>query len=260
MLSKFVIGGVALLAIVSSFVGTNLSFVTTDSSNSVAKELFFSDLDRKNSQFLITYGKLTDSWESYQKTEENNWDSTILYRALEYASKKHKGQIRKDPYKTPYIVHPMGVAKILWEEGNVRDVDVLVAALLHDTLEDTDATEFEIEGIFGSRVLSIVKEVSNDPRLSGQENKQRQIELAPFMSQEAKLVKLADRLCNIRDLQRSTPLNWSKEDIEHYFSWGEKLVRAFAGTDEQLENALKWELSHPTSGKSTAISKSLALG
>jgi len=259
MLSKFVIGAVTLLAVVSSFTGAGLSLGMGESSNTSAKEAPFSKSEVVHAEVLTVYQKLTGGWESHRKETQNSWNPNILYSALEYASEKHMGKTRKDAEKTPYIVHPMGVAVILWQEANVRDIDVLVAALLHDTLEDTNATEAEIEGMFGGRVLSIVKELSNDRNLSGQENKQRQIEHAPLMSQEAKLVKLADRLYNIRDLQAKTPVTWSKEDVERYFSWAAKLLQGLAGTDEHLENALKWELSHNKSEKSEAISKSLVL-
>ncbi len=259
MLSKFVIGGVTLLAVVSSFTGAGLSLGMGESSNTSAKEAPFSKSEVVHDQVLTIYEKLTGGWESHRKETENSWNPNILYSALEYASQKHKGQIRKNAGKTPYIVHPMGVAFILWKEANVRDIDVLVAALLHDTLENTNATEAEIEGMFGRRVLSIVKELSNDPSLSSQENKERQIEHAPLMSQEAKVVKLADRLYNIRDLQAETPVNWSKEDVQRYFSWAAKLLEAFGGTDKRLESALKWELSHNKTEKSEAISKSLVL-
>lgn len=164
-----------------------------------------------------------------------------LKKAAHFAAQKHQGQYRKDAAKTPYIVHPLGVAKILMEEGGVTSPVVLKAALLHDTLEDTSATEEEIAKLFGKRVLGIVKEVTNDPSLSGEENKMLQIAHAPSMSQEAKLVKLADRLYNVRDLCPPPPA-WTAEKVAGYYDWGQKLLDALEGTNPILEALLQEEI------------------
>lgn len=197
-------------------------------------------LYKNNPKVLEYFDSTVQSCEEFILTEES-FDIEKLYQAVEFSAEKHLGQIRKDAEKTPYIVHPLGVAKLLWEKGKVRDINVLVSALLHDTLEDTDATESEIESLFGQRVKEIVLEVTNDPLLSSQENKQRQIDHAPSLSTEGKLVKLADRLYNVQDLTPPPP-SWSKEHIEGYYSWGEKLLLVLKGTNEGLEKALQEEL------------------
>ncbi len=191
-----------------------------------------------NSAVLDTYNETVNSWSEYANRSGKQWKLEMLLKAVEYAAEKHEGQTRKDAEKTPYIIHPIGVAKLLWEVGNIRNVNVLTAALLHDTLEDTDATEQEIEVLFGSRVLYTVKEVTNDPSLSSQENKERQIEHAPTMSLDGQLVKLADRLYNVRDLNPPPP-SWSDEKVNEYYGWGEKLLEVLRGTNEGVELALQ---------------------
>jgi hypothetical protein len=191
-----------------------------------------------NPEVLRGFDRVAGSWEAYADKHGNEWDMGKLLDAVEFAAEKHAGQTRKDADKTPYIIHPIGVSELLWNVGNIRSVNVLAAALLHDTLEDTDATEAEIKERFGERILYTVKEVTNDPALSGEENKQRQIEHAPALSLDAQLVKLADRLYNVRDLQVPPP-GWSQAKVDAYYGWGEKLLLALRGTNEGLETALQ---------------------
>lgn len=165
-----------------------------------------------------------------------------LVEGIYFAAEKHRGQCRKNAAKTPYIVHPIGVAELLWHVGEVRDRDVLLAGILHDVLEDTHATEDEIGALFGNRVLSIVKEVTNDPSVPKAQIKQWQVDHAPTMSHEAKLVKLADRLYNCRSL-RLTPPDWDEERIQAYMAWGQKLLVALSGTSQKLEEALSLQVA-----------------
>src|SRR5207248_6449319 len=116
----------------------------------------------------------------------------LLLKALAFAAHKHRDQRRKDAEASPYINHPIALADVLVNEGGVTDVDVLCAALLHDTVEDTATTQQELTDAFGSRIARIVAEVTDDKDLPKQERKRLQIEHAPHISREAKLVKLAD--------------------------------------------------------------------
>lgn len=191
---------------------------------------------------LEKYDRVAKSWCEYEKEHQGKWDLERVLKAVEYAAKKHEGQVRKDAEKTPYIIHPIGVAELLWDVGEIRSSNVLCAALLHDTLEDTDATEQEISTLFGSRVLYAVKEVTGDPNLSSQEKKQQQIVHAPQMSLDGRLVKLADRLYNVRDLRNSPP-SWSQEMVDRYYLWGEKLRDVLVGTNEALDEALAAEIN-----------------
>lgn len=186
---------------------------------------------------------LTTEWLNYTINENPNFDLESLTLAIIYGAEKHDGQTRKDAEATPYIIHPLQVCYNLWEIGQVRNSNILISAILHDTLEDTSATEHEIQQYFGSRVCETIKEVTNDPNLDSNENKQRQIDHVPLMSQDARLVKLADRLANIVDL-RTPPPSWNREKVDGYFNWGQKLLTALKGTNANLEAALEKEIEN----------------
>lgn len=159
-------------------------------------------------------------------------------QSINFAAIKHRDQRRKDDHKTPYINHPIGVANILASEGNVTDIDTLIAAILHDTVEDTDTTFEEIEDQFGSDVRKIVDEVTDDKTLEKSVRKQLQIEHAKTSSPKAKAVKLADKLYNLRDILICTPEGWTKERCDEYFIWAKKVVDNLRGTNKLLEDAL----------------------
>ena len=204
-------------------------------------ETLFDELP-DNPKILDLAHHLIMEWYDYNGFENPNFDPDAkLLLAIIYAAEKHDGQTRKDSEETPYIIHPLQVCSKLWDIGKVRNANILMAALLHDTLEDTDATEEEIQKRFGSRVYATIQEVTNDLNLDSEQNKQRQIDHVPGMSQDARLVKLADRLANIIDL-RSPPPAWSPEKTEGYFEWGQKLLTALKGTNAPLEYALAQEI------------------
>ncbi|KPP80113.1 guanosine-3',5'-bis(diphosphate) 3'-pyrophosphohydrolase MESH1-like [Scleropages formosus] len=165
-------------------------------------------------------------------------DALMLLETVNFAAEKHKNQRRKDPEATPYINHPIGVARILSHEGGIADIEVLQAALLHDTVEDTDTTPAELEARFGQTVARIVQEVTDDKTLPKQERKRQQIEHAPHCSHQAKLVKLADKLYNLRDLNRCTPVGWTRERVQEYFLWAAQVVNGLRGTNPLLEEKL----------------------
>ena len=129
--------------------------------------------------------------------------------ALAFAADKHKNQRRKDADASPYINHPIALANLLLNEAGVEDQRVLIAAILHDTIEDTDTTEQELVKHFGKDVADIVLEVTDDKALPKAERKRLQIEHAAHISRRAKLVKLADKICNLRDITASPPAGWS---------------------------------------------------
>ncbi|XP_052693475.1 guanosine-3',5'-bis(diphosphate) 3'-pyrophosphohydrolase MESH1-like [Crassostrea angulata] len=166
-------------------------------------------------------------------------DVLEIIRCSNFAAIKHKDQRRKDEEKTPYINHPIGVANILTEEAGIADIAVIQAALLHDTVEDTDTTFEEIQALFGEEVTGIVKEVTDEKNLPKLVRKQKQIEHAPHASYKAKLVKLADKLYNLRDLNRCTPVGWSQERVTEYFQWAHKVVEGLKGTNQPMEDSLQ---------------------
>ncbi|XP_078539380.1 guanosine-3',5'-bis(diphosphate) 3'-pyrophosphohydrolase MESH1 [Lissotriton helveticus] len=165
-------------------------------------------------------------------------DVGSLLEAVDFAARKHKRQRRKDPEKTPYINHPIGVARILTHEAGITDIAILQAALLHDTVEDTDTELSEIEEVFGTEVRAMVEEVTDNKALSKEERKQLQIEHAAHNSYGAKLVKLADKLYNLRDLNCSMPEGWTEQRVQEYFIWASRVVNEMRGTNSTLEASL----------------------
>lgn len=164
-------------------------------------------------------------------------DLTLLLRALAFAADKHRHQRRKDAEASPYINHPIALANVLVEEGGVEDIEVLCAALLHDTIEDTDTTHEELGNAFGSRIAHIVAEVTDDKNLKSEERKRLQIEHAPKLSVEAKLVKLADKTCNLRDIVVRPPAKWDLARRREYFDWAKRVVDGLRGVHPRLEAA-----------------------
>lgn len=156
-------------------------------------------------------------------------------KAVAFAAEKHRHQRRKDAAASPYINHPIGLANVLCHEAGITDVDVLCAAVLHDTIEDTETTAAELEAEFGPRIAAVVLEVTDDTSLKRAERKQRQIEHAPHISYEAKLVKLADKICNLRDVLDSPPAGWAVERKREYFNWAKNVIDGLRGTHSGLE-------------------------
>lgn len=148
----------------------------------------------------------------------------LIAKALDFAAKKHRDQRRKDHASSPYINHPIALVNILVNEAEITDTNTLVAALLHDTIEDTDTTPEELEKIFGKKIRSVVEEVTDDQRLPRRERKRLQIEHACHLSCEAALVKIADKIANLRDLQNGHPQHWTKERKASYRQWAKQVV------------------------------------
>lgn len=157
-------------------------------------------------------------------------------KAVAFAADKHRKQRRKDADASPYINHPIALANVLANEGGVVDAAVLCAAVLHDTIEDTETTEDELRAVFGSEVTSIVLEVSDDKSLEKHVRKQLQIDRARDASQKAKLVKLADKICNLRDILASPPAEWSAQRKQEYFDWAGRVVDGLRGVHPGLES------------------------
>jgi GTP diphosphokinase / guanosine-3',5'-bis(diphosphate) 3'-diphosphatase len=166
-----------------------------------------------------------------------NKETRLLIDALAFAADKHRTQRRKDPEASPYINHPIALARVLSVEGRVRDVKVLAAAVLHDTLEDTKTTYEELHERFGPVIAGIVREVTDDKTLLPAERKRLQIEHAGELSHRARLVKLADKISNLRDLTLNAPSEWSLQRRRDYFDWAKKVIDRVRGTNKKLERA-----------------------
>lgn len=158
-----------------------------------------------------------------------------LLQAASFAAQKHTGQERKGSKHEPYINHPLEVANLLANVGGVEDYDVLIAAILHDTIEDAGVTADEISTMFGEIVSGYVREVTDDKSLPKQERKQLQIEHAPHLSHGAKLVKLGDKISNITDVTNNPPADWDIKRRQEYVEWGVAVVNGLRGTNTELE-------------------------
>lgn len=161
--------------------------------------------------------------------------SAAILRAATFAATQHGIQKRKDKTGLPYINHPLGVAEILARVAQVADPLTLQAALLHDTVEDTDTTPEDLEREFGPKVRAIVMEVTDDDSLPKLERKQKQIDNAPNLSHEARLIRIADKIYNCSEIRPDCPHEWSLEKKRAYLSWAETVVSKIRGAHPGLE-------------------------
>jgi len=165
---------------------------------------------------------------------EQNSDLNLLIKAMSFAAHKHKDQRRKDKEASPYINHPIGLAEVLVNVGDVTDINTICAALLHDTVEDTETTTEELTENFGAEISDIVMEVTDDKSLSREERKQAQIDHAMHLSKQARAVKLADKICNLGDVSESPP-DWPLERRQQYFDWARNVIDELRGEWSELE-------------------------
>lgn len=156
-------------------------------------------------------------------------------QALAFAAERHANQRRKDAAASPYINHPVAVARILAEAG-INDPITLCAALLHDTIEDTPTTAEEIRGIFGDAVAGVVLELTDDKSLPKAERKRLQVVRAADKSERARLVKIADKISNLHDLATCPPRDWSIQDRHVYCRLAKSVVDQIRGTHPVLES------------------------
>ena len=159
-----------------------------------------------------------------------------LIQALAFAAAKHRDQRRKDVCASPYINHPIQLVDVLCNEAGVEDINVLRGAILHDTVEDTETTADELTQHFGQQICEIVLEVSDDANLCKADRKQEQINHAATLSDEAKLVKLADKICNLRDVADNPPAGWGIERRQEYFDWALAVIDGLRGIHPVLES------------------------
>lgn len=162
-------------------------------------------------------------------------DKERILDALTYAAQCHQFQTRKNAKKTPYITHPIGVAESIITVGKVYDADVIIAALLHDTIEDTQATFQDIRSRFGDKVEGYVREVTDDKSLSSAKRKKLQIIHAPGKSKGAAIVKLSDKLYNLNNLLQDPPEEWTRERIDQYFQWAQSVVDNLPEANQPLK-------------------------
>jgi GTP diphosphokinase / guanosine-3',5'-bis(diphosphate) 3'-diphosphatase len=164
-------------------------------------------------------------------------NSAHLLKAIAFAADKHRGQRRKDADASPYINHPIAVAAALAVEGDVSDEATLLCAVLHDTVEDTDTSFLELAQHFGPEVAELVRELTDDESLVKAERKRLQIEHAKGLSLRAKQVRVADKICNVRDLIVRPPAHWPLQRRLDYLTWSEKVVAGCRGVNLKLDRA-----------------------
>jgi guanosine-3',5'-bis(diphosphate) 3'-pyrophosphohydrolase len=187
-------------------------------------------------------------------------DAALILKALDFAASRHRTQVRKGEDKTPYINHPIQVANLLINEAGEKDPILLTAAILHDVIEDTVDSVLEkedlivrISEIFGEAVLTLTLEVTDDKTLEKRVIKQLQIEDARNKSDNAKKLKIADKIMNVRDITTNPPAGWPLQRILEYLDWSEKVVEGLRGVNSELEKLfddclakgrLKYEVRH----------------
>ena len=164
-----------------------------------------------------------------------NLDLVRFARAADYAARQHVAQRRKGESAEPYINHLTEVAALLAEATDGGDPVLVLGALLHDTLEDTDATYEDLVQRFGEEVASLVAEVTDDKSLRKEDRKRLQIEKTPGKSRRAKLLKIADKTSNLRSLLSSPPKGWTDERLRDYVVWADEVVRSCRGLNAWLE-------------------------
>ena len=162
-------------------------------------------------------------------------DISLVIKATDFAAFKHRDQRRKDAGASPYINHPIALANLLCNEAGITDPIVVCAALLHDTIEDTETTPEELQGQFGRAIALVVMEVTDDKTLPKAERKRLQIVHARTASRRARLVKLADKICNLRDIAADPPTSWSLRRKRQYFDWAGRVIEGVRGTHRKLE-------------------------
>jgi guanosine-3',5'-bis(diphosphate) 3'-pyrophosphohydrolase len=158
-----------------------------------------------------------------------------LLQAVLFSAHKHQYQRRKDKDALPFINHPIEVAESIANVGDVRELPTLLAAILHDTVEDTSTTFSELEEVFGRDVRVLVEEVTEDKNLPKDDRKRLQIEHAQQLSERAKQIKIADKICNVRDVTHTPPPKWSLERRREYLRWAERVVKGCRGSNANLE-------------------------
>lgn len=170
-----------------------------------------------------------------------NTQKLIIFDAVSFAAERHKKQTRKGLGKIPYINHPIQVAKLLSDFGEEED-ELIISALLHDVIEDTTKDDNEIKQLsniilnkFGEIVLQTVLEVSDNKSLPVEERKRLQVVHTPKLSDRAKKLKIADKICNIIDIKNDPPVNWSSERKLAYLDWSKQVVSGAKGLNIKLD-------------------------
>ena len=158
-----------------------------------------------------------------------------IFAAAKFAAEKHSAQRRKGAAAEPYINHLIEVAQLISGSSEMLDINLVMAGLLHDTIEDTGTTAQELERLFGSDITSLVLEVTDDKSLPKEVRKALQVQNAPHKSVRAQVIKLADKISNLRAVLNSPPTTWSAERKRQYFAWAQQVVNALSTPNPVLK-------------------------
>ena len=156
-----------------------------------------------------------------------------ILRATLFAARAHAGQTRKGAAAEPYVNHVIEVAAILAEARAPQEA--ILAGLLHDTVEDTDATHADLVATFGEEIAAIVAEATDDKSLPKETRKALQVSLAPKKSDAAKQLKLADKIANLRAIAESPPSNWNHARRLEYLGWAGRVAAGCKGVNPALD-------------------------
>ncbi len=166
-------------------------------------------------------------------------DAEIVLGAVVFAAKKHKDQVKSDGQKTPYIIHPIEVADFVMRVGHVYSQEVLIAALLHDVMDETGATYEEISHLYGSQVVSYVQEMTSKKEVSLKAQKKEQIMSAFNQTPSVAIIKLSDKLSNLVTLSKTPPSSWSRDRIDLYFQWAQSVIENLPEANLLLKKEVK---------------------
>jgi len=168
----------------------------------------------------------------------------LISRAADFAARRHSGQARKGQSGAPYLNHLAEVAALVAGTADGADAELVAAAWLHDVVEDEHATADEVEALFGRRICGLVQELTDDMTLPKEERKRRQVEEIGAKSPGARLLKLADKVSNVRGVNDDPPADWSADELRSYVEWAVSVVDAGCrGIDEGLEAAFDSEVA-----------------
>lgn len=201
-----------------------------------------------SAQFIIFKNSLQKSVEKKLLTEA---DVSKILQAVSFAAEKHQSQFRKNSKKTPYVIHPIGVADNIVSVGKVYEADVIIAALLHDVMDGTNATYEEISAYFGDKVAEYVQEVTGDLTLSDKEQKIQQIIDAPNQSAGATAIRLSDKLHNLSTLMKDPSEGWTQDRLDGYFQWVLAVVDQLPDSNDSLKEAVQGTITDYWKGQAS---------
>ena len=237
-----------LLLSVASIAGLNADPITLASSvkveqtesrdslkDSVSKQ--FKEFVKGSKEMMLQYDGFVTALQNAAKENKGLSDKDVerILDAVSYSAECHQMQFRKNAQKTPYVSHPMSVAQTILTVGQVRDGDIIIAALLHDTIDETHATYQDIRSRYGSKVEGMVREVTEDKTLSSAKRKKIQIIQAPNKSSGAAIISLSDQIFNLNNLLQNPPIDWTRERIDQYFQWVQSVVNHLPDANAPLK-------------------------